>query len=306
MTDLYVRAFGIARAWEGSDYVGALGRPIPELRRDYTLLINYIRERLPALCGSSRTECGLVKGLVRQVRPEDSIVTLNYDTVLEPYFYERTGDDRLNFLDKSLTPMVSAGGMVMFGSVRPTPPRGVFTKLHGSKDWFTCPNEACVNRHFIQPMNTWYQTWQGALVHEPFVPYCLQCGSSRRPVIIPPTTAKAFDEFPKLGVMWSQSYEAFRDAARWVFIGVSLAATDFHLSSFLRSLTRGQKGDEVAHGSCQICVVNPDFRAVSERLVGAMGPNAAKAFREKYQPTPMYVFDSIEEYSKAADASDHR
>lgn len=309
MTDLYVRAFGIAKSWETYDYVGALRRPIPELRRDYRLLLHYINERLPWLDRSSK-RCKKLEAFVELVRREDSVATLNYDTTLERHLCEREfpSGNHLGYLKSSVTPPGSTvGGPAppMFHGAKPSGERGVFTKLHGSKDWFTCANELCPNSRYIQPMGPWdrfreveEETTQGA-------PRCAQCGSSRRRVIVPPTATKPFEEFPKLGVMWAQSYEAFRRAQRWVFVGVSLAATDFHLSSFLRSLTRGQVGEKVGReDSCDVCIVNPDYGNVAQRFVDSLGPCAAHEFRAGGRL--IYVFDSVEEFLTKARASDQR
>ncbi len=308
MTDLYVRAFGIAKSWETYDYVGPLSRSIRELRRDYWLLLHYVSERLPWLDRSS-VRCKKLEAFVGLLRREDSVVTLNYDTTLERHLCERKfpSGNHLKYLDLSVTSPGSTFGCVpppMFRDAKPSGERGVFTKLHGSKDWFTCANELCPNSSYIQPMGPWYLFWQLQEGTAPFVPHCTECGSSRRRVIVPPTATKPFDEFPKLGVMWAQSYDAFRRARRWVFVGVSLAATDFHLYSFLRSLTRRGIGERVGSASCDVCIVNRDYENVAQRFVESLGPRPAKAFRAGGRP--IYVFDSVEEFLKTASKSDQR
>lgn len=309
MTDLYVRAFGIARSWEGYDYVAPLSRAIPDLRRDYGLLLHYVNERLPWLDRSSKL-CQKLKAFVELLRREDSVVTLNYDTTLERHLCEREfpSGNHLRYLKSSVTPPGSTAGGApppMFRSAKPTGERGVFTKLHGSKDWFTCANELCPNSRYIQPMGSWERLRGVQQETAPGVPRCTRCGSSRRRVIVPPTAAKPFEEFPKLGVMWAQSYEAFRRARRWVFVGVSLAAADFHLSSFLRSLTRGHRGKMVGRDDyCHVCVVNPDSGDVAQRFVDSLGPYPAQEFRAGRRA--IYVFDSVEKFLTKARASDQR
>jgi len=91
-----------------------------------------------------------------------------------------------------------------------------------------------------------------------------------------------------------------------VFIGVSLARTDFHLSSFFRSLTQpspltGQRR------IVEICVVNRDretVKEVAERLTLAMSPQAAKAFRSGWKSIPTYAFESIDAFLNKAASSD--
>jgi hypothetical protein len=117
-------------------------------------------------------------------------------------------------------------------------------------------------------------------------------------VILPPTAAKPFERFPKLNVMWSQAHEALRQAQRWVFIGVSLAATDFHLSALLRAASRdGHAFKDHSKHVGQMCIVNKGKKAaegVKERLLSALSPEAQKCIADDRNPP--VLFESLEEY----------
>lgn len=306
MADLHVRAFGIGFAWETQGFVAPTSRPIPELRHDYDLLLHYISERLPWLNESSPI-CEKVKAFVDLIRPEDSVITLNYDTTLEFHLHKCKGESghHLSHLESSLaapwTRLDSAAAPV-FSLAGPSCTRGVLTKLHGSKDWYTCPNDFCPNRHHIHPWSMWFRGSPRPTGET--IPQCTQCGSSRRMVIIPPTASKAFDEFPKLGVMWAQSFEAFRWSQRWCLIGVSLARSDFHLSTFLRSLSRVTFGSLNLGAFPTICIVDTKPRGVANRLAEAMAPLPQAALRRG--SIPIYTFRSIKKFLSFAAASDQR
>ena len=235
MSDLHLRAYGIARAWGSMDYSRDSARYIPVLQSDFRLLIRYVRDRLPCVETTGK-RCPRVTSFAQLIRRQDSIVTLNYDTILERHLADCKESHHLEYLELSIEPPGSTyGGSAepIFRNPRPSAQRGVFTKLHGSKDWYTCSNPACLNHAYIFPNNPWYPSTTSRGKEEGPLLRCSACGSSRMPVIVPPTPSKSFEDFPKLGFLWSQSYEALRRAQRWVLIGVSLAATDFHLSSFL-------------------------------------------------------------------------
>lgn len=298
MSDVYLRAFGIGSAWGWMDFSKDAARYIPDLHADYRLLIRYIRERLPAV-ENTKLRCERVAGVVDLIRQHDSVVTLNYDTILERHLADK-GTDHLKYLESSIVPPGSSHGGAAKPTFRRTHPkdRGVFVRLHGSKDWYTCSNEACTNHAHVFPNNQWYSTTASRMNEEgPFV-RCSACGSSRVPVIVPPTPSKSFEAFPKLGYLWSQSYEALRPARFWVLLGVSLARTDFHLSSLLRISTRPRMNNEPF--SFDVCIVNRDranVQDVAQRPMACLSPQAQQAFGEG---RPIYSFNSIEEYFDAA------
>ncbi len=309
MSDLYLRAFGIARAWGWMDDSRDPALYIPDLQADYRLLIRYVRERLPSVEWTEK-RCPMVEKFAQLIRAQDSIVTLNYDTILERHLADKE-NHHLGYLESSIGPPGSTyGGAAepIFRHPGPSDGRGVFTKLHGSKDWYTCSNPACLNHTYIFPNNPWYPSTTSMGKKEGALLRCPACGSSRVPVIVPPTPSKSFEDFPKLGFLWSQSYHAFRMANLWVFIGVSLARTDFHLSSFFRSLT-GPSPLTGQRRNVEICVVNRDRETVTEvadRLTLAMSPHAANAFRSGWKSNPIYAFESIDQFVNAAGASDQR
>ena len=300
MTDLYVRAFGLGQAWERAIPVADTPLTVSELRRDYQALLTYVGDRLRNI-DATLERYPLGERFVRALLPRDSVLTLNYDTLVERHLDSKDKAERLRRLQNAIGPPVSGRldrPAPMFRGRAPGE-RGIFAKLHGSIDWITCPNENCPNHHYIQTISQYYP----AKEEGPRFPgmnkaHCNTCGWSPEIVIVPPTAAKPFERFSKLNVMWSQAHEALRQAQRWVFIGVSFAATDFHLSALLRAASRdaGAFRGRRRHVG-QICIVNKDIdaaRDVKERLLSALSPQAQQCVTA--DANRIVLFESLEQY----------
>jgi len=308
MTDLYIRAFGLGEAWElRRPRVGAAqDYSVPALRRDYTALLAYIVARLQ-IKDTEPFSCPLTDRLVNSLKRQDSVLTLNYDTIVEAHCQEYDKGDRIRRMGSWIGPPGSTKGGIapaMFRDFRQDE-RGVFAKLHGSIDWFTCPNEACPNHSYIQSMSWWYSSAygrRGTLLD----PRCQACGRAPDTVIVPPIATKPFERFPKLNVMWSQSCQALRRARRWVFIGVSFATTDVHLQGLLRGASRDTVcfgPDEADPG--QICVVNKTYECAEKaarRLLGSLSPEALEGMDR--HGNKVSLFESVEQYLRAVEQVD--
>ncbi len=327
MSDLFERTAGVGRAWSDRD-VATVDRlllpadpsiqaaaddiplpPLPQgadLRRDYELLLLYIclRLRIVEVPGAEcPAECPMVRRLLHTVRRRDSIITLNYDTIIERHLtYRERGpgdrDKRLENLDLyigSSGASYSGGGGTMFGRFQPR--RGGFlAKLHGSVNWRACSEPACPNHRYIESTDRRRSdNLDGAeQLH------CGLCGNTPDTVVIPPVATKPFDRFPKLRLMWLQAYHSLRLANRWVFIGVSLAPTDMHLRSLLRAASEDWIGTEMAPPG-QICVVNPDGK-VAGRLRECLSPWVQNALSAP--DAGIVTFDKISDYLAAVERTD--
>ena len=318
MTDLFVRGYGLGRAWEAFSppvTAGPLNSAshdstccnIQESRRAYQNLLLFVRWRLKSV-DDLREVFPLAEKLAGSLRLQDSIITLNYDTLLERHLAKLSSDTegRLHLLNCCLTPPGSTfGGPAppMF-RLHPFDHRGLLVKLHGSVDWFSCSNPSCAHHEHIEPSGEWvrYHTrrWSEHV-------RCQLCGSSPQVVMIPPIANKAIEQFPKLSLMWNNAYGALRKATRWTFIGVSLAVTDFHLASLLRAASRQDDTSslEPLARTTQICIVNKDeaeAKAVGERLLRMLSSRLQE--RVVAQETKVSVFDSLEEYLEVVERLD--
>ncbi len=335
MSDLYERTAGIGQPWGDRDaaYVdqvlpfenpglrpvaprGIRLAPRPEgsdLRRDYELLLLYIALRLRTV-EVAPDECPMARRFLDTLRLRDSIITLNYDTIIERQWtrspeYRTLPDERVDLLGNYIGAPACGHqtGPAMLDDVQPGA-RGFFAKLHGSVDWRSCPDPMCPNhKHIASTSRRRPGTLNGAEQRN-----CAACGSVVQPVIIPPVATKPFERFPKLRLMWLQAFRALRLAPRWVFIGVSFAPTDTQL----RSLVRAASEDWVPTGIAdlgQICVVNIDNQARREegdqlreravdRLRQCLSPRAQQKLTTEVGG--ITTFASVDDYLAAVQCTD--
>jgi hypothetical protein len=321
MSDLYERSAGLGRAWVNRDASSvnelltpgkvhwSTDQPPPpdgsELARDYALLLLLICLRLRVV-EATNDECPMVRRLLSSLRLRDSIITLNYDTIIEREWKlsaggRTSGDARADALGYYIG-LPSPGYLTnpdMLYHVQPRV-RGFYAKLHGSVDWRSCREPVCPNHSYIESTDrSRPDTFDAA---EQW--HCAACASIPETVIIPPVASKSFDRFPKLRLMWLQAYHALRIARRWVFMGVSLAPTDMHLRSLLRAASEEWLGAEVP-GVDQICIVNKDDSAcskVARRLTECLPPQV-QAVPSGSQPR-IATFASIDDYLADAERVD--
>jgi hypothetical protein len=273
MTDLHVRAFGLGRAWEESSATGDLNRiSVEQMQRAYYSLLSYIRLRLlfSRVLATSPLGAKWASSLLSQ----DSVLTLNYDTVVEDHLALNRQKHAPLFRQIwcDIAPLslgYGQGTPILFrGPTRHG--EGVFAKLHGSVDWITCGNADCPHFRQIQSFSPWYEECRPRLSeNEGSRLRCAGCGWAPNPVIVPPIAAKGFTEFPRLNTMWLRAFNALCHSQRWVFVGVSFAETDFHLASLLRSVPRTYCHVR-HHGG--LCIVDPNADSVAKRLVGSLNP----------------------------------
>ena len=189
---------------------------------------------------------------------KDTIVTLNYDLVIDNTLYKlspKKKDTRLLMEDDCLlNRMYDLLGRVL--TIEAELPSlyhqhlnlGFYLKLHGSIDWLYCQNPACGNHQLFFPNRKGRPSnLSGDL--------CNLCGSPLIDVIIPPTMHKSFENFPKSGLLWSLAYRELKQADKIVLIGISLAESDYYLQWLITSSLRnsGNKTIEVVNNDQQVC-----------------------------------------------------
>jgi hypothetical protein len=325
MSDLHVRTIGIGRPWEIRDPASiafvpesgeaatvplgaAAADPGHDLGRDYELLLLYVCLRL-RLVEVTKEQCTRTKRLVGKLLHRDSVLTLNYDTLIERHiigFMEAVSltEGRVGRMHRWIGQPVPAREWLpppMFARrVRGGP--GVLAKLHGSVDWRSCANPECPNYRYIQSID-WFSK---PVPDYPDIVVCMACGSRMDTVIIPPVSTKSFERFPKLNMMWLDAYEALRFARRWVFMGVSFAATDMHLRSLLRAASENlETSDGRQAMPPQICVANRDqegSKRAATALMECLSPRTKQAMAAR--PAAISTFDSITKYLDCAEPVD--
>jgi hypothetical protein len=247
-----------------------------EARREFSL---YVRERLtyPPIKEEDRQErywCRNHKVLFKQLTDHDSIITLNYDLIIEHTLFEISRNCEGGLLRRSYnilgrTLYVDSGDRP---SLYHTDVRlGHYLKLHGSINWIYCANPTCGNHQLLFPNWIGSKGTQNSL-GDP----CILCGSPLVSVIIPPTMNKTFDEYPKLGLSWSLAFREIRDADELVLIGMSLPDSDYYLKWLVNSAVSSREDKHL-----KVVVVNIDKGVCDkvEKLTGAR-PEYHDDFRE--------------------------
>lgn len=221
------------------DKFGAFGEHpetyLYDARREFD---KYVRERLKI---NEHSWCPKHKILFKQLsKPEnrDSIITLNYDLIIDHTLFKilKNAQGRLedDCLLKRMYGLLSRHYLSFVE--RPSLPHdfiglGHYLKLHGSIGWLYCKNSTCGNHQLFFP--NWIDG--GPSLHNYPGDLCKFCGSPLVSVIIPPTMNKTFNEYPKLGLLWSLAFREIRDAEELVLIGMSLPESDYYLKWLLNS-----------------------------------------------------------------------
>ncbi len=198
-------------------------------------LDRYVRIRLDYEQRHNRSSCKLLKKGFRSLGETDVVISLNYDLIADNTLkciqrekkdqgrYYLPYDTIVNLIMEPVIPHVAVREEYLNF--------GVYLKLHGSIDWYHCGDSNCPKHKTID-----FMTKEERILDQ----YCASCGSFLRPLIVPPTMNKAFEDYPRIGVMWTLAHHHLTTATRIVFFGVSFAPSDYYLrwlikSSFLES-----------------------------------------------------------------------
>ena len=171
-------------------------------------LIEAFRVVLPSLLGETITEpCSWHEALARQLRTNDTVISLNYDCVMDCALCAAAGS-RFAAARGGYGVDVGTGAGAWEGSARGPTPAGSITllKLHGSLNW----DQATVP---LQLRET---------IYNPVRPGVIQ----------PPLTNKPITEEPFQSV-WKQARRAVRSARRLILIGYSMPVADGLVRSLL-------------------------------------------------------------------------
>ncbi|RUT43728.1 hypothetical protein EJP82_19510 [Paenibacillus anaericanus] len=146
-------------------------------------------------------------------RKEVNIISLNYDTLL---------DDAINnAYKKSQKQKINYG----FDSILTTTPRFNLLKLHGSLNWSLCPFCQKIHVHNTPVAHLLYSNYYT----------CTICGNTySEPVIITPTLLKSYN-IQRLNNVWLAAADSVSQAKRLIFIGYSMALSDYPIINLIKS-----------------------------------------------------------------------
>ena len=211
-----------------------------------------------------------------------SIITTNYDVVLQQKLFERLGDGDLHRqIDFGLT--WREASRPSSARSRPASPRLGFFKLHGSLDWLKC---SLCGHVFIDPARA---IFRDADVLESAGGRACACGyRPLRHLIVAPSTVREIRD-PNLLAIWQGALEALRTADTWTVIGYSMPPEDMAIRTLLVRAHAGRRtpprievvergrNDEV---ECRYRLLFPDLVFAESGVEGFVGglsvPRGAK------------------------------
>jgi hypothetical protein len=204
------------------------------------------------------------RSLAQHLKPEDSVISFNYDLLMDqellnngssPLQYQNfcaklLGTDLLDVgnsyreIRETLTDAVSPGT-----SSGPTaPPYGLYVKLHGSLNWFVCPNGSCPRSKSFVVVSSVTQCLGSSVFGIDF--QCNYCHSGLIPFLVPPLVQKPVMDIPQLRNIWGNAFALLANASKIVVIGFSFQPSDFYAAWLFRYALKYTK-------HAKVWVVNP-------------------------------------------------
>ncbi|NTW60316.1 MAG: hypothetical protein HGB21_12655 [Nitrospirae bacterium] len=185
--------------------------------------------------------CDFHKKFVANIlRPGDTIITFNYDCVLD-YSLQMWGSNKWN-AHYGYGFNLGPGGKYVAGHdfwqpkvPSPKPETVMLYKLHGSLHFVITGDDDSPHVKLKQR------------------PYTKQAGGGLKFTIIPPEWHKEFDK-GAFSTLWAKASEAINRAEYIVFVGYSLPSTDLHSTDLFRTSVRKTELKSLV-------VVNPDREA---------------------------------------------
>jgi SIR2-like protein len=165
--------------------------------------------------------------LVSKLRPNDTVITLNYDTLLDSALVQQGWDPRgydlVGGSNKLKWHMTKPAGQPSLANV-------LLLKLHGSLNWYIRGSYGRLSKVFDAKPST-------VLISDR--PRTNDLGGHIRQ-IVPPIYGKFFNN-PHWRRLWKTAYESVVESQLLVVIGCSLVDTDFHLTGMLGHAVKEKK-----------------------------------------------------------------
>jgi len=203
--------------------------------------------------------------LANKIKKIDTIISLNYDVIMKIALkMNKETEDIVEETESIVYPLSKMRVRGDYGPIWTKEKRGYFLQLHGSVDWVYCPNPDCWLHLSFVPRESVYG-YKETDLDEP----CFYCGTQISSVIIPPSMNKSFQKYPRIGILWSIAYREILNANKLVFIGISMAESDYYLNWLIKSgvlNSKIKKSIEVVNRDKNICEkikkltgIEPDF-----------------------------------------------
>jgi hypothetical protein len=168
-----------------------------------------------------------------------SIITTNYDVVIEKRLYERIEAHEIpDLIDFGLSWRVVDSPGDAPAQARPSQPWLGLYKLHGSLDWLRCP---LCDHIYIDPARTIFRGEGGRSEGASRRNATCVCGyRPLRHIIVAPSMVRDVRN-PNLLTIWHSALEALRTADEWIVIGYSMPPEDVAIRAMLLRAHRGRR-----------------------------------------------------------------
>lgn len=252
------------------------------------LLLNSLKKYIRKLIGmhSLNSYGKYTRQLVKSLRAQDSIITFNYDLLIdeafflndppyiEPLHYEKFSD---KLLGRSLH---EPKAKYPFKAEK-----GLYLKMHGSLNWFLCTNNLCPNSDKPWVATVTNQCLAMSQHGADFT--CVCCNGLLTPYLVPPLLNKPILRDKISRNIWSNALAILRSASKIVIIGYSFPATDFYSEWLFRTALKEPR-------DVKVWVVNPlnDPHCNEDRTVFQKRVANITAYRDV---TKYYKFHQISE-----------
>jgi hypothetical protein len=114
----------------------------------------------------------------------------------------------------------------------------LYLKLHGSIDWFQCPNRDCRDFGVLHIAKNPAASF-----------YCEKCNEKLENVLIPPLLNKNYSLYPSIRKIWNLAFAHIKDVSELVIWGYSFPPTDFYSKWLLKNATKVRT----------VSIINPDL-----------------------------------------------
>lgn len=183
-----------------------------------------------------------------------SIITLNYDTLLEHAFgflFQNFGFidycthlmnyDKIDELKKFNFWVNPKEPVEVEGNFNPVPIKII--KLHGSLNWKYCN---CCNQTLLTPWDRSIDLHKGKFLgftypdNEEYEYICPLDGTEFQTLIMPPSYLKTL-KHPVISQLFSEASREIRDAKKIIFVGYSLSEADVHIRALFKKQLRPEQ-----------------------------------------------------------------
>jgi hypothetical protein len=235
------------------------------LRQAKNELRDYI-SKLIVSTSSLHPKARLYPWLSRELAEDDSVITFNWDTLLEDALLKISNPHPLvakwwSLLAPVFPPLDANFDAVLNGygdlDAAPYHSGGNLIKLHGSVNLTICADVAC--RRHVFPFHI-----KDVAKFDAEYSRCLECGSELEPMLVPPHVHKSYLENTQLRFLASIAAYELAVATEIIIVGYSFPAFDFEAQSLFRAarLEPWEVGESFTNLR-RVILVNPEVGASS-------------------------------------------